>query len=74
MSAMKKLQLLEHESKMCNLRVFNLVEIDGENTAAVVLKLKTYLRSVWSTRGNIFAVKGDVKIMISCEGDLSKLL
>nr|CAH7723918.1 unnamed protein product [Callosobruchus chinensis] len=144
MSAIKKLQLLEHESKMCNLRIFNLVEIDGENTAAVVLKLlnskmslnlamddilvcqrigkkvakgprgvlvklkmytpkiestiasgtgvvikedlaeaklklmeaaikKTSLRSVWSTRGNIFAVKGDVKIMISCEGDLSKL-
>nr|CAH7748840.1 unnamed protein product [Callosobruchus chinensis] len=34
---------------------------------------KTSLRSVWSTRGNIFAVKGDVKIMISCEGNLSKL-
>nr|CAH7734081.1 unnamed protein product [Callosobruchus chinensis] len=39
MSAIKKLQLLEHESKMCNLRIFKLVEIDGENTAAVVLKL-----------------------------------
>nr|CAH7743568.1 unnamed protein product [Callosobruchus chinensis] len=128
---------------MCNLRIFNLVEIDGENTAAVVLKLlnskislnlamddilvcqrigkkrstrsigqtkkcihqrysckrllkgtgvvikedlaeaklklmeaaikKTSLRSFWSTRGNIFAVKDDAKIMISCEGDLSHL-
>nr|CAH7761141.1 unnamed protein product [Callosobruchus chinensis] len=27
MSAIKKLQLLEHESKMCNLRIFNLVEM-----------------------------------------------
>nr|CAI5837295.1 unnamed protein product [Callosobruchus analis] len=87
-STTKKLHILEREFKMCNLRIFNLAETDGENTAAVVLKLlnskmssnlvmddilKTSLRNVWSSRGNIFVVKGDVKIMISCEQDLGKL-
>nr|CAH7743578.1 unnamed protein product [Callosobruchus chinensis] len=148
MSAIKKIQLLEHESKMCNLRIFNLVEIDGENTAAVVLKLlnskmslnlamddilvcqrigkkvakgprgvlvklknvytkdrvynckrllkgtgvvikedlaeaklklmeaaikKTSLRSVWSTRGNIFAVKDFLDIVSAGKYDIIAL-
>nr|CAI5852651.1 unnamed protein product [Callosobruchus analis] len=65
---------------MCNLRIFNLAETDGEYTAAVVLKLlnskmslNLVMDDILSSRGNIFVVKGDVKIMISCEEDLSKL-
>ncbi|VEN47568.1 unnamed protein product [Callosobruchus maculatus] len=54
MSTTKKLHVLEREFKMCNLRIFNLAETDEENTSAVVLKLKTSLRNVWSSRGKVF--------------------